>query len=296
MKKTMLGACALLALAATSCGTCCGDGKCDAANDSLSIVYGDYVGSMLYSDFDQFNESNDAKKADFLKGLQLIFSNEGSRENQMGIQVGIQIMSELSQLEEQGIVMDKKVILNSFKKAFLADSMSYTEIQAKVGKFRELYQAEMKRAQEAKEAEAAAQLVESPEVVQNGKIAENFIADQKAANENVLTTESGLAYLIAEAGEGDTPSANATVTVHYTGKHIDGTVFDSSVERGEPAQFNLQGVVAGFREGIMLLGKGGKATLYIPGKLAYGNMGQPAAGIAPNELLIFEVELLDIAE
>ncbi|MDE6526437.1 MAG: FKBP-type peptidyl-prolyl cis-trans isomerase, partial [Muribaculaceae bacterium] len=116
---------------------------------------------------------------------------------------------------------------------------------------------------------------------------------QKAENADVRTTESGLSYLIANEGDGQHPDENATVVVNYTGKHIDGEVFDTTDGRG-PATFNLQGVVPGFREGLMLLGKGGKATLYIPGKLAYGNQGQPAAGIGPNEMLIFDVELLDV--
>lgn len=298
MKKTLFGACAIMALIASSCGNCCGDAKCGTANDSLSVAYGDYVGSMLHSDFNQFSEGadSDAKKADFLKGLQMIFSNEGTRESHMGMQVALQMLNEIQQLNEQGVEMNNDAILKSFKKAFLADSLSFADIQLKVGAFRELYQAELAKAQAAKEAEEAAELAEDPVVVQNGKIAESFIADQKAANENVKSTDSGLAYLILEPGDDNKPGENATVTVHYTGKHINGEVFDSSVERGEPAEFNLQGVVAGFREGLMLLGKGGKATLYIPGELGYGLKGQPAAGIAPNELLIFDVELLDIAQ
>ena len=107
--------------------------------------------------------------------------------------------------------------------------------------------------------------------------------------------ESGLAYVIEVPGVDPKPEANATVEVNYTGKLIDGTVFDTTDGRG-PATFNLQGVVPGFREGIMLLGKGGKATLYIPGSLAYGVNGAPQAGIGPNQLLIFDVELLDIKE
>ncbi|MBD5234669.1 MAG: hypothetical protein HDS65_10935 [Bacteroidales bacterium] len=290
MKKLMLGACALLALAAASCGKC-GEGNCKtAANDSLANAYGEYVGTMLYGEYSQF-DGDKTQKQDFLRGMQLVFSADGSRDTRMGMQVALQMMNELSQLEEQGVPVNKAAVMQAFKKSFLADSIGYMDIQQKAGEFQDLYRKAMDKAAAEKEAEAAA----APDATENGLAAAEYIANLKEQGTDVQTTENGLSYVIENPGVAPKPTETATVVVNYTGKHLDGKIFDTTEGRG-PATFNLQGVVPGFREGLMLIGKGGKATLYIPGNLAYGNNGQPAAGIGPNEMLVFDVELLDIAE
>ena len=116
---------------------------------------------------------------------------------------------------------------------------------------------------------------------------------ENANKEGVITTESGLQYEILKEGEGKKPSANDQVTVHYHGTLIDGTVFDSSVDRGEPATFPVNGVIPGWVEALQLMNTGSKWKLTIPANLAYGERG--AGGIiGPNTTLIFEVELIKI--
>jgi FKBP-type peptidyl-prolyl cis-trans isomerase len=118
----------------------------------------------------------------------------------------------------------------------------------------------------------------------------NFFTKLKE-NKAVVELPSGLRYEIIKQGEG-TPKPTDTVKVHYTGTLLDGTVFDSSVQRGEPAEFPLDQVIAGWTEGLQKIGKGGKIKLYVPPSLAYGDDGRP--GIPPGSTLIFDVELLDI--
>lgn len=108
------------------------------------------------------------------------------------------------------------------------------------------------------------------------------------------TTASGLKYLTVKEGKGKSPKATDVVKVHYTGRLTNGTVFDSSVERGEPAEFPLDRVIAGWTEGLQLMKEGGKTLFYIPSNLAYGEQGAPGSPIGPNEPLIFEVELLEV--
>ena len=112
------------------------------------------------------------------------------------------------------------------------------------------------------------------------------------ANKNIVTLPSGLRYEILKQGDTNFPKATDTVKVHYHGTLVDGTVFDSSVQRNEPAEFGLGEVIPGWTEGIQKVAKGGKIKLYVPPHLAYGDDGRP--GIPPGSTLIFEVELLDI--
>jgi FKBP-type peptidyl-prolyl cis-trans isomerase len=111
-------------------------------------------------------------------------------------------------------------------------------------------------------------------------------------NKAIVELPSGLRYEIIKAGEGPAPKPTETVKVHYTGKLIDGTEFDSSVKRNEPAEFPLDQVIPGWTEGIQKMNKGGKIKLYVPPQLAYGDDGRP--GIPPGSTLIFDVELLEI--
>ena len=118
-----------------------------------------------------------------------------------------------------------------------------------------------------------------------------FLAEN-AKKEGVKQTASGLQYKVITAGTGKSPKATDVVEVNYEGKLIDGTVFDSSYERGEPIEFPLNQVIAGWTEGLQLMKEGGKYEFYIPADIAYGEAGN--AGIEPNSTLIFTVELLKV--
>lgn len=118
-----------------------------------------------------------------------------------------------------------------------------------------------------------------------------------AANKNkpgITTLPSGLQYQVIRAGAGAYPTVTDTVTVHYTGTLIDGTVFDSSVDRGQPARFTVGGVISGWTEALQLMKAGSRWRLFVPADLAYGNYSPPGSNIPPGSVLIFDVELLSI--
>ena len=128
----------------------------------------------------------------------------------------------------------------------------------------------------------------------NKKAAQPFL-EKAAAEKGAKKTASGLVYTELKAGSGDAPKTTDTVKVHYTGTLTDGTVFDSSVQRGEPATFPLNGVIKCWTEGLQMMKVGGKAKLVCPSDIAYGDQGRPPQ-IGPGAPLVFEVELLEIVK
>lgn len=157
--------------------------------------------------------------------------------------------------------------------------MTYAEAKTEIQKY---FEAMAARQQE--EMQAKAKINEEAGIA--------YLAKNKERQE-VLTTPSGLQYEVIKEGNGKQPTANDSVTVHYTGRLIDGTVFDSSVDRGEPATFGVTQVIPGWIEALQMMKEGAQWRLYIPSALAYGPNGAGNA-IGPNETLIFDVELIKV--
>ncbi len=162
-----------------------------------------------------------------------------------------------------------------------APALSEAEIQTLFTKFQQDLEAE----QMAKDAEAGGA---------NLAIGQAFLEENKS-KEGVMTTASGLQYKVITEGKGDRPAATSQVKVHYEGKLLNGEIFDSSIQRGEPIVFGLNQVIPGWTEGVQLMTPGSKYQFYIPSDLAYGLRGSPP-NIGPNETLIFDVELIEVVE
>ncbi len=125
------------------------------------------------------------------------------------------------------------------------------------------------------------------------KVANAAFLEENKKTEGIKSTASGLQYKVITSGKGKSPAATDSVTVHYTGKLIDGTVFDSSVERNEPVSFEVNGVIPGWTEALLLMHEGDKWTIYLPSELAYGERGA-GEQIPPHSTLIFDVELIKV--
>lgn len=189
----------------------------------------------------------------------------------VGRQMGLQLASQ----SFEGI--DAEVVAQGVIDAILGNDSRLSEKEIETA-----YQSYEKLAQ-AKTAEAGQKL--------SGE-GEAFLKEN-AEKEGIVSLDSGLQYEVMQAGDGDKPVASSKVKTHYHGTLINGEVFDSSVERGQPAEFPVNGVIAGWTEALQLMNTGSKWRLFVPPHLAYGERG--AGGkIGPNATLIFEVELLDI--
>ena len=198
-------------------------------------------------------------------------SIEAKASYAIGLQIG-------QQLKDSGL---KDLDINSIKQGLedvLTEKQPILPLNELHDALRQIHERAM--AEKKKEAEKAAQ-------------AGIDFLKENLTKEGVKSTESGLQYSILKEGDGKIPAATDTVRVHYTGKLIDGTVFDSSVERGQPAEFPVNGVIRGWVEALQLMPVGSKWRLYIPQELAYGSQGA-GASIPPFSTLIFDVELLAI--
>jgi FKBP-type peptidyl-prolyl cis-trans isomerase len=184
-------------------------------------------------------------------------------------------------LHKQSVPVDPNILLRGLKDALAGGKTALTEEQARAALME--VQNEMRKKQQA-EMQAAGEA--------NKKEGDAFLAANKA-KEGVVTLPSGLQYKILTQGTGPKPTATDSVVCNYRGTLINGTEFDSSYKRGEPATFPVSGVIKGWTEALQLMPVGSKWQLFVPSDLAYGERS-PGPEIAPDSTLIFEVELLSI--
>ena len=254
----------------------------NTANDSLSYASGqaltrgmmDYVIAQLKVDTTYM--------ADFIGGIREGLTS-GVTSQQKAVEAGHRIANMVREdmlprmkadMGKMGVEIDSLLLTRGFVDAVENDTTVFTLDKA-IGYQEKEIRAIQKRIADEKRAEGKAWL------------------DTNAKKEGVKVTPSGLQYEVLESGKGDSPKASDNVEVHYTGKLIDGTVFDSSVERGVPASFGVTQVIPGWVEALQLMHEGDKWRLYIPSDLAYGPNGAGGV-IGPNMTLIFDVELLRV--
>ena len=201
-----------------------------------------------------------------------------SKQEKLGYAIGMNIASNMLQ---QNIELDADQLAAGLTAVLKGEKTVLS--QEEMGQILTAYQQEMQMKQMAEMAAEAAE---------NEKSAQEYL-EINGAKEGVVTLESGLQYKVIKAGDGASPKADSRVQVHYSGTLLDGTEFDSSYKRGEPASFPVNGVIAGWTEALQLMKEGAKWQLVIPAELAYAERGAPPM-IPPNATLVFDVELLKI--
>lgn len=199
--------------------------------------------------------------------------------NELSYALGLGIGQQLAQMSIEGLSIEDFA-------AAIKDVLEGNELKIKHADAQRIVQTYFQQQEEKLQAERA----------EKGKAAkeegEKYLVEN-AKKDGVITTKSGLQYKVLTEGTGKSPKATDRVRCHYEGFLIDGTVFDSSVQRGEPAVFGLQQVIAGWTEGLQLMKEGGKTRFFIPYMLGYGE-GGAGASIPPYAALIFDVELLEV--
>lgn len=214
------------------------------------------------------NEQSSTKQA-------VTLDNETNKASYtIGVQMGSQMAGIKDMINQDALFMGFRDSMQGKDPQLTAEDMQ-TTMQG--------FQKTVMEKQQAKQSEASSK---------NTAEGDKFLAENKT-KEGVKSTESGLQYMVITEGTGETPKATDTVITHYTGTLIDGKVFDSSYKRNSPATFPVNGVIKGWTEALQLMKVGSKWKLFIPSELAYGERGA-GADIGPNQVLIFEIELLEI--
>ncbi len=202
-----------------------------------------------------------------------------TEKEQISYTIGMAMGKQLTEIKDE---VNLDTVVKAMRTQMAGEKLLLTEDQAKT--IFEAFGQKMQAKQIAK------MMADAKNNLDNGN---KFLAEN-GKKAGVTTTASGLQYQVVTAGTGAKPGAKDGVKVHYKGSLLDGKTFDSSYDRGEPAVMPLQGVIPGWQEGIQLMPVGSKYKFWIPAKLAYGEQAPPMIG--PNQVLVFEVELLDIVK
>ena len=285
MKKTvvtlLVGTVAAMGVM-TGCGNGQGTAKLVTPQDSAAYFLGLSQTMPLHEQWDQYQYQvpgdSASKKDQFIKGFRdALTSGSAKAAYSNGYLMGFQLIDSWEGFNARipGDSLDKQKFIDGLI-AGLSGKVDTTLTMDAINNYMQEYFAN------------AQKIVED----QNKKAGADFLAANKS-KDGVVELPSGLQYRIDKLGDGIKPAAEDTVVVHYKGTKLEGTVFDSSYDRGEPATFPLTGVIKGFSEGLQQVPAGSKVTLWIPGELAYGQRGS-GDQIGPYELLTFEMELQEV--
>ena len=285
MKKTvvtlLVGTVAAMGVM-TGCGNGQGTAKLVTPQDSAAYFLGLSQTMPLHEQWDQYQYQvpgdSASKKDQFIQGFRdALTSGSAKAAYSNGYLMGFQLIDSWEGFNARipGDSLDKQKFIDGLI-AGLSGKVDTTLTMDAINNYMQDYFAN------------AQKIVED----QNKKAGADFLAANKS-KEGVVELPSGLQYRIDKLGDGIKPAAEDTVVVHYKGTKLDGTVFDSSYDRGEPATFPLTGVIQGFSEGLQQVPAGSKVTLWIPGELAYGQRGS-GDQIGPYEMLTFEMELQEV--
>lgn len=281
MKKLLMLFCAAGLIATTSCNNGSSTKELKNNVDSLSYYIGSSFGEGVKQQIKFTPDSTNLDAAALVKGIEAALSDTANHSYTTGVQLGLQLNQMMQGAKMQfGIEIDKDIILSTLKQAVNSKEVTLDPnmSQAKINEIIQKIQTEKT----------------AKEVAKNEAAAKEFLDKQMQADKDIKVTESGLAYKVIKEGQGAKLTDTDKAFVIYTGTFTDGKKFDSS--NGKAAEFNVNGVVPGFTEALKMMAPGAHYVVYIPGKLGYGEHGQPYAGIGPNQMLVFDIEVVTEAE
>lgn len=262
--------------------------------DSLGYLLGNTQGALINQQLSKNFIHGQKYRNSLVRGLEIVFSGDTTDIGYFeGLEMGLRMFRDMVQVERLGGKVNRADLFEQLSKGILATDIDQEALKINRAKLQALLEPLQLKAEEMqRQAQARERAVYDSIATRNENAGKAFIDSIMAADKSIKKTESGLAYKVINPGKGKNPTPADKLDVIYTGKHIDGSVFDSS--DGKPVQFGMGGVIQGFGEGLGMMKKGAKYILYIPGELGYGKRGTGNGVIMPGETLVFEVELADI--
>lgn len=288
MKKTILSAMLGVAVAITaSAQTNPSQPKLETLGDSISYYFGTEEGAFTLSASKRPEVGTPKAPEMFATAIDYVFGLDGDDVNVRldALKRALELRTMFEQMQKSGIDVKPEIFVSSLQAALNGPVIPLDSLRA-MSKVQPLLQ------RAGAVAEANRKQREQAAIASNKAAGQAFMDSLRKADKKVMTTPSGLAYKVIKKGKGTSPKASDKVMVNYVGKLIDGTVFDSSIDRGEPATFYADKLIKGFTEGLELMKPGAKYTLFIPSELGYGDFD--AGSIPAGSTLVFDVELLDI--
>lgn len=275
----------MVALLLGTMASCNGNSESkDKTADTLATTLGEFAGNAFKANLQQSPETKDLENKEIMKGIEAMIDMDTTKNSQSyiyGLRLGSQIYEQLKELEEMGVKLDRKLIINELSKSLNSkDTIDFND-QSKMMAF----QSKMQKMQE-KMTRLMGKLV--------GEAGQKYINEQMKKDKDLKKTKSGIAYKVLKNGSGAN-FTDTTVDVSFDIKHISGKELHST--QGQTVPVNLKQAMPGFEgisEIIKLMKPGSKVLAIIPGKLAFGEMGNPQGGIAPNETLVFEITTVGV--
>ena len=259
-----------------------------ALTDSVERLYARFIADLLNTEIHNFTttENKPYNEKLLLKGLAAAFGQKQAPEHGYGAYQGLMVSQYIAVVENKGVNVRRQDVLSAMQQVLAGrtvDSISTARMDRRLNTILERVG---KEKYEAEDSVMAA----SDQAVQNIKTGEALVAKMKKNTPQARTTDSGLTYVIHEAGKGDNIAQSDTVVLHYTASHLDGKVINTFGS----AKIVPDDATAGLREGLLMLRPGAKASFWVPGALAFRGHGVPQAGVGPMETVVFDVEVLDV--
>lgn len=290
--KSLFAGLVLAAMTITSCSDGGSSPKApETFADSVSMYIGKISGSQLLAGYQNIPDSLKSKvdKQKFIDGLKYILDADTSSNFLDGMQAGLQLINEITQAKNAGVELNRQMIVDYFSQAYKADSLnvdSIKEMQTEGAGVLNSYQEKIQTYAMEQQAKMEAQM---QQIYAKNVAAGTQFMNQIKTDPAVKTTASGLAYKVEKLGNGAVAKEGDTVPVIFTGKFIDGTVFDSS--NNQVTSFSVDQVIPGFKEALTTFPAGSKVTIYVPQELGYGLYGSQS--VLPGQTLVFDLEICE---
>lgn len=258
-----------------------------AKADSLVRAFGEALGASVKVNAIDNDSAVEVKEV--IKGMQYAMAADTTKSFMLGLQVGMTVLNQIQNLANNGVAVDQDILLNALRQTMTNDTLSQSDLRA----YMTQYQIQEQDLTSARRKFERAKLEQAPEAIANAQSGKNYIDSIAALNPSIVMLPSGVGVIVENPGSDEKLTASSRASMNFTISNAAGRVIEQTSQ--EPRLVRVGSRPEGFQQGVALLGAGGKATIYVPGPLAYGvEDARQRYGLEPNEMLIYQVEVVEV--